>query len=436
MALGGVFITDTDGNIGTSTTNNTERVSGLLFDISAQSAIWESGVGATLADKLKNTVVELNSLDDVEELGIPAFTGVADKDFLAGVPYYHINHFFKVAGGSGRLFVAFADCSTNWNAIIDMQKAANGLISQFGVWTEKSLWKEVDAKAETYAIQHTADLQIVATTLANEYHAPTVILLNANAAKVTTANGTSDVVFNKIPSCIENNRYVSVLLGQSAEDEVAAMQAQLTSVTPVGNIGAAIGCLAISNVSINIGYVANHNVGTYFPEIEFGFGNTTLKDGKITDATNYKSLTNKQLDALVTKGYNILTKYAGLEGNTYFSGDQTCSDGDFRRLALNRIINKANRGIRAALLPYVNAPIKVDPSTGNLSAAQSTVFKNLVNTVLTNMVTDEEISGIGAVNVPVAQNILQNDTLSLSYSVIPMGTSSTINVTASFALKQ
>ena len=31
MALGGVFMSDTDGNIGTSSTTSTEKVTGLLF---------------------------------------------------------------------------------------------------------------------------------------------------------------------------------------------------------------------------------------------------------------------------------------------------------------------------------------------------------------------------------------------------------------------
>ena len=57
MALGGVFMTDTDGNIGTEKVNLTEKVCGLLFDISAQSNFWTVGVGATLAAKLQNTVL-------------------------------------------------------------------------------------------------------------------------------------------------------------------------------------------------------------------------------------------------------------------------------------------------------------------------------------------------------------------------------------------
>ena len=40
MALGGVFMSDIDGNIGVEKTNVTERISGLLFDISGQTDFW------------------------------------------------------------------------------------------------------------------------------------------------------------------------------------------------------------------------------------------------------------------------------------------------------------------------------------------------------------------------------------------------------------
>ena len=115
MALGGVYMTDTDGNIGKDISNLTEKVCGLLFDISGQPDFWTKGPGATLAESLKDTVIEFNSLEDAVEAGITAYTGEMDedgvsKDFLHGIPYYHIKHFFTLAGGSGRLFVMFADC--------------------------------------------------------------------------------------------------------------------------------------------------------------------------------------------------------------------------------------------------------------------------------------------------------------------------------------
>lgn len=442
MALGGVYMTDTDGNIGKEISNLTEKVCGLLFDISAQPDFWTKGPGATLAESLKDNVIELNSLDDAIAAGITAYTGEMDedgtsKDFLHGIPYYHIEHFFKLAGGSGRLFIMFADCSQNWDALIDMQKASFGIINQFGVWTEQNLWKKMDESASQYSIAIVGDLQSVAENMANNYNAPASILLCANSAKVKTATGEdSTIVWSEIPTCVIDARYVTVLLGQGLDSDVSAMQIALESKTPVGTVGAALGCLTQASVAESIGWVQHFDLINYFPDVEFGFGNAEVVDSKLTNSTKYSSLSQIQLDNLEELGYVFLVKYAGLEGHVYFSGDSTCSNGDYRTIARNRVINKSRRSVRAALLPYVNSPIKVDPATGYLSTAQITVFTNLITDILNAMVAAEEISGIGAVTIPANQNILQNDTLIIQYTMVPIGTAKTIKVTEGLVLKQ
>ena len=88
MALGGVFMSDTDGNIGTSSTTSTEKVTGLLFDISKQAKFFEEGAGLAVKDKLQGNVIEINSMDDLKELGITAYSGDTEKDLLFGIPYY------------------------------------------------------------------------------------------------------------------------------------------------------------------------------------------------------------------------------------------------------------------------------------------------------------------------------------------------------------
>jgi hypothetical protein len=441
MALGNVIMTDTDGNIGTDISTSTEKVCGLLFDVSAQTDFWTKGVGLALVDTLKDNVIELNSLDDAEKIGITAYTGELDsdqvsKDLLFGIPYYHIKHFFTISGGSGRLFVMFADCSQNWNAIIDMQKAAHGIINQFGVWTEKSLWKQTDPTASAYSIQLVGDLQSVGESLANTYNAPASILLSANSAKVATTSGDeSKVVWSMIPTCVIDARYVTVLLGQGLDRDVAAMQVSLASCTPVGCVGAALGCLMQASVAESIGWVRNFDLINYFPDIEFGFGDATLSEKKLTNTTKYSSLSATQLDDLDGRGYVFLIKYSGLEGHVYFSGDQTCSSGDYRTISRNRAINKSRRAVRSALLPYVNSPLKVDPSTGYLSSAQSTIFSNLVTDILQAMVNAEEISW-QSVSIPANQNILKNDTLLIKYTLIPIGNAKEIHVTEGLSIKK
>ena len=434
MALGGVFMSDTDGNIGTSSTTSTEKVTGLLFDISKQAKFFEEGAGLAVKDKLQGNVIEINSMDDLKELGITAYSGDTKKDLLFGIPYYHINHFFGIQGSTGRLFIMFADCGVDWNAIEQMQRAAHGMINQLGVWTEQSLWKQTDPEAETYSIDLVTDLQSKAASLADE-NAPLSILLCANSAVIATdEESVKKVELGKIPTCVINARFVSVLLGQGLDADVSAMQLANQNLTPIGNIGAALGCIASASVQESFAWVNKFNLIGYFPDIEMGFGDVTLNsEDKLTSTLKYSSLNKIQLDDLDDKGYIFLCKYSGLESGVFFSKDQTCSNGDYRTVARNRTIHKSRRAVRNALLPYVNSPLKVDPSTGYLSSAKITMFQNIVSDILTTMQNNEEISGF-SVTIDKNQNVLKNDTLIIKYSLVPVGVASRIEVVEGLAL--
>lgn len=434
MALGGVFMSDTDGNIGTSSTTSTEKVTGLLFDISKQAKFFEEGAGLAVKDKLQGNVIEINSMDDLKELGITAYSGDTEKDLLFGIPYYHINHFFGIQGSTGRLFIMFADCGVDWNAIEQMQRAAHGMINQLGVWTEQSLWKQTDPEAETYSIDLVTDLQSKAASLADE-NAPLSILLCANSAVIATdEESVKKVELGKIPTCVINARFVSVLLGQGLDADVSAMQLANQNLTPIGNIGAALGCIASASVQESFAWVNKFNLIGYFPDIEMGFGDVTLNsESKLTSTLKYSSLNKIQLDDLDDKGYIFLCKYSGLESGVFFSKDQTCSNGDYRTVARNRTIHKSRRAVRNALLPYVNSPLKVDPSTGYLSSAKITMFQNIVSDILTTMQNNEEISGF-SVTIDKNQNVLKNDTLIIKYSLVPVGVASRIEVIEGLAL--
>lgn len=437
-------MTDTDGNIGSSITSDVEKICGLLFDISGQEDFWTKGQGVNAAEYLKDTVVEINSLDDAEKLGITAYVENSSADdssastsLLAGIPYYHIKQFFAMAGGTGRLFISFADCSKDWNAIIDMQKASNGIISQFGVWTEQCIWKKMDSTANQYTISLVGDLQSVAEQMANDYYAPSYIILSGNSSKVKTADGdVSTITFSQIADAIVDARYVSVLLSQSMDTEVKKMQATLASTTPVGVIGLALGALTQANVGESIAWVQNFDLVNYVSAIEMGFGDATVENSKIKNATSYSALTKYQLDTLDDKGYIFMRTYEGREGHVYFTKDRSCSDGDYCTIARNRTINKSRRLVREALLPYVNSPVKVDPSNGNLSSAQATVYSNLISDALSSMADAEEISSVGTITVPTAQNILKTKKLTFSYTLVPLGCAETIKVTEGLAISK
>lgn len=295
--------------------------------------------------------------------------------------------------------------------------------------------QQTDSSAETYSIDLVASLNSKAVALADE-NAPLSVVVSPNSAVVTTVDGTSkQIELAKIPSCHIDARYVTVLLGQGLDTDVTAMQFANPNHTPVGTIGALLGCVAAASVQESFAWVNRFNLIGYFPDIEMGFGDITETDGKLTSTPKCSSLNKVQLDTLDDKGYVFLCKCSGLESGVFFSKDHTCanSDSDYRTIARNRTINKSRRAVHNVLLPYVYSPLKVDPCTGYLSSAKITMFQNLVSDVLMTMQTNEEISGY-SVTIDKNQNVLKNDTLMIKYSLVPVGVATKIDVVEGLAL--
>ncbi len=123
-------------------------------------------------------------------------------------------------------------------------------------------------------------------------NAPLSILLNANSAVIATSDEpVKKVELAKIPTCITNARFVTVLLSQGLDKDVSAMQLANPNLTPVGNIGAALGCVALASVQESFAWVNKFNLIGYFPDIEMGFGDVALNDGQqLTSTLKYSSL--------------------------------------------------------------------------------------------------------------------------------------------------
>ncbi|MFR9543861.1 MAG: DUF2586 family protein, partial [Rikenellaceae bacterium] len=216
---------------------------------------------------------------------------------------------------------------------------------------------------------------------------------------------------------------------------IAKMQMANVNHTPVGFLGSVMGAIAQANVQESVAWVKQFNLfDDDFQDIELGFGdiNLTVED-EFTSLNMYESLSPTLLDDLDEKGYIFPIKYAGRENGVYISKDQTCSTGDYRTIARNRTINKSRRAVRAALLPYVNSPLLVNPSTGYLSTAKITAFKTLVGDILAQMLSAQEISGY-AVTISATQNVLVDDTLRISYVLVPVGVATKIYVEEGLSL--
>lgn len=444
MALGNVIIKDVDGNLPYAASSSNEKITGLLFDVSMQPDLFSTGYGKTNEPNVKlNDVLYITSRkSSVQDFGIKErvecdLDEEANENFLYGIPAYHIREFFRMSGnidGPGRLYVMFADCSSNWDALEVMQRAAGGMISQIGVWTEQPLWK-LNGDADKYNLNLVKGINDKAVSLA-ELNQPLSIILSAHAGN--TGGGTEEakkVDLNKIPTAICEASRTSVIFGQARNEQISTMQMRNPQLTPVGFVGAVLGALAKANVQESIAWVRQFNLfDDDFQEIELGYGDLTLDaEGEFISTNLYESLSPVLLDELDDKGYVFPIKYSGRQNGVYISKDQTCSVGDYRTIARNRTINKSRRAVREALLPYVNSPLMVNPSTGYLATSKITAFKNLVGEILSKMQAAQEISGY-AVTIDANQNVLVDDTLRISYVIVPVGVAVRIYVEEGLSL--
>lgn len=445
--LGGVFMKDIDGQMYSGTVLSTEFVCGLIFDTNLMGGISKALTGDAATNFANGNVVELNSINDVKDVGL-------DESQMCGLPYFHLKQFFTLAGNAQRIFVSFMDSSddTEFEAIEKMQLAASGIIYQIGLWTNQPIAK-AGSDGSDYTIEGDSLLSKLQTQAENlggkigvtnyEGNMPVNILLNAPIINAAVVDYTRlpDVTSLDFPK-------VSIFLGQSSTDAVHEIQAKLiasgttNNYVSVGCLGAVLACLAVAPVEENIGHVENFNMSQAMTACELGFGNLTLnsaKDGFETTASfnNIKTINyTKRNTKLHQKGYNFLRDYEGIENGVFVSDDQTLSTGDYRSLTRCRTIHKSRRVVRLALLPMVKQAFEVDTSTGYLTDADVTIIENRVYNALDNNMVDpgtttSQISGREVI-IDKEQNILDNDQLLISYNLVPKGYASAIFVTEGF----
>lgn len=452
--LGGVFTTDTDNNLTSASMVSTENVCGIIFDTKIVGGLNAALGEGDAADNFANgSVVELNTLADAKDAGL-------DETVMCGLPYYHIESFFSLAGGSKRLFVSFMDSAsdTSFSAVEKMQVASGGIIYQIGVWTGEAI---ATASGNTYTVTSggvIAKLQAQAELLGGkvnvtnyEGNSPLNIILNApivNAAECDV-NSLPDISGLGCPK-------VSFVIGQAASDAVHDIQLAINTATAttayavVGNIGAVMAVLSVAPAHESIAYVSNYNIGAVISEAELGFGNLTVTTsgegasatkewGNNVSFTNIKTLGYAKRNAkLHQNGYIFIMNYDGLEGGMFFSSDQTLdADSDYRTIARCRVMHKSRRVVRRALLPYINSTIELDASSGTLAAEDVAAFQNVVLEALdANMVSPvdgrtPQISGRQC-TIDENQNILETDELRIDYRLVPLGLVSGIYVTEGF----
>ena len=418
MALSKVTLTREDGNLAAALTGE-DHISALIFDVT-------TFPGST-ADGDVHQIFDVN---DAEALGVTEYDGSAGAtNYEVGIPHFHISEFFRVNPGAS-LYISFADCSADWDIIDDIQSIAQGKIRQMGVWTRQKQFDAGATPADPYVLRVVSDLNAKAEALAT-INQPVSILLSANMAAIDAAGDTT--LLTLMPSIISSYDRVTVLIGQGHSDTVKAMQFVDTNHATIGCVGSTLGIVARASVGDSIAWVAQYDIsGGHLDSIAFGFGDVSVNGDVLTNLNPYEAITAAQLNAIEDNGYVFPMKYVGLAG-TFMSSSKTCSNTDFRTIERNRVIDKSRRNLRTVLLPFLNSTVKIAPSSGQIAVAQIKIYKVACENILQAMQDQGEISGF-KVNINPKQNVLNDDTLYISYIIVPLGQATNIKVTEGFAL--
>lgn len=376
MALSTISFERTTGNLARPLPGK-DHISGLVF------------YGAKPAEFGSANVVEVFTIEEAEALGI--------TEANYPVQHYHVSEFFRIGGGA-KLFIGIFPAPTGTTPTHDFEEVATiqafsgGDLRQVGVYTQLA-----------FAAAQVTALQAICTRLEGE-DAPLSAILCADISAQTLA-GLADIT----ASAAKN---VSVMIGQDGNGKGSQLFA--SQAKTIGAVGAALGAVARSAVNENIGWVAKFDVsGSELDAVAFGEG------------TQFRTVSRTQLDELDNKGYVFLIKYSGRNGS-YFNGTHTASTGDYNGIELNRTIDKAIRGVRQVLLPFLNSPLRVNAS-GQLSQDTIAAIKAEANRPLNQMARAGELSG-AVVEIDPAQDVLSTSEVQVNIRLLGTGLARKIKV--------
>ena len=414
-----------------------ESVCGMLFDVGYYSDPFEDYFHLSYYFGNERTQL-IRNLQEIEEMGL-------DDKFMNGIPYYHIKHFYDYIGIDADLYVMFANCidnnKPNFEAIQNIQQAANGKIFQLGIWTEQCIWTSGNSDYGFTSLL--SEIETQAEVLSGKVNKtfsdglPLSVILNACTSKLEDIDDIYAINHKKIPDATTLNfPKISVILGQNGTDEVHAMQENNHNYTPVGLMGVAMACLCLASAEMNIGFVdkfdLNKNDDLANPEL--GFGDVLQGEYTPIDDLNFV-----RRNIISIKGYILLNRYKSKETGLYFSNDQTLSERDFSTISLNRIAHKCRRIIRSVMFPYVNGNIDIDPLTGAVHGIAQTKIINLIterlDLYMLNPLGQEQISGRYIV-IDDTSNILETDELRLNCYFIPVNSNMTIDIQETYILNE
>jgi len=402
-----VKITLGNGGLGRDT-KNTDIISGFVFYTNLKEQADFDNAAITGFDE-DNRMKHFYSLEQFElETGI-TFNNSATEEI-----WYQLAEYDRASKEGFDLYIGlFYDTNNeptpvnvDYSEIKDLQVYANGTIKQFAVYQAPVGFLASNVEA----------IQTICDNMFNE-HMPANVVYGADTSHIDVT------ALPDLKSLATPSKDVSVIIAQDGDKYGNSLFNSLGYSIPA--VGLALGTVSTAKVNESIAWVQKFNIA----------GNGELDNPAFGDGTLVKNTLLNTLDALGDKGYIFARKYVGDSG-TYFNDNYTCdaASSDYAYMSEVRTIYKASRNARTVLLPYLNSPVKIDSSTGQLDKLTVANWTNVLNNELKKMYQANEISAY-KVYIDPAQNVLLTSTIYVKITLVPYGTARNIDVTIGYSAK-
>lgn len=418
MALPNIVIQKGQGGLGL-TLGNEQMVCGLVAHgvaIAATSTV----LGIALQE-----VAKLTSLKDATDRGITEAYDKANGLLL----YYHIKEFFR-CNPEGQLYLLLVDRTAAFPTLVDITlptvnakkllRAAGGAIKMLGVVFNpaNAYVPVITGGIDSLVTDAVAKAQLLAEEEFNEFRPVHIVIEGRGFIPPVASNVNLRTLASEAPN-------VSVFIGS---DGTNPFRTDLSSTVYSSNVhvknhaavGTYLGLITRNAVNVNPGYVAVGDIqdATNFVALNLG-------------TTPYVNMAQADLSALNDKGYNFFVKHTGISGS--FANDaHTCSfvTSDYYSIENNRVMNKACDLTRRAILPSLNAPVKVN-AKGLIDKTFIASVNDAASSALRTMVALGEISSFDVFIDP-NQNILSTSLIRVDIAITPTGTARQIRAFVNF----
>jgi hypothetical protein len=397
-----------------------DPVSGLI--IALQGALMLSALAAWKEQGFEEIVLETETVEGVTEVtdaiyiarisyyeqlkntyGVAAAeTPADDGQKVLNAVDYHVREFFRMSP-AGTLYLAVRPGTAVEAGDMEMlQTYSGGSIRQMGLLGG--------------AVASLNDYQRSCETLEVNHQPLSLIVTYAGKGSYNTSAGMMAVLKGSTNQVAAGRSNLSILAGCDLDP---ALVARLGDFAYFGCIGNALGALSRAAVNESIAWVQKFPLGLAVPGFISGdlLKNVPAGDRDLINGNRYLFVRTYESDA-----------------NCYYNDSHTLDvvTSDYAYIENVRTMDKATRGIRSNLLPWLNGPLYVDASSGQMRPDTVAFLEATAARALEDMEKAGELSGY-RVEIDPEQNVLATSLVEVVIRNVPVGVMRKVLVKIGFA---